>query len=142
MTKAEINARLATPLTASQLKKTPLVELEAMVATAKPKARILTDRVILTPGTAEDVKPTKAGSKRHLLAQALQRGTTIEHLMELLSWNRDTVSSALRTDMKAIGLGVERRTGKYYLLLPEGVKRIPARDATVTKAEALVAACK
>lgn len=105
------------------------------------KARTLDDRVIQEPGKLEDVKPTKEGSKRALLVMALQRGATIEHLMEVVGWNRDTVSSAIRTDLKAIGLGVERRDGKYYLLLPEGMKDLPLRDATTTKADALVAAC-
>ena len=106
------------------------------------KPRELPDRVMLEPGKPEDVKATKAGSKRHLMAEALAKGATIEELMAKLGWNKDTVSSALRTDMGALGLGVERKAGKYYLLLPEGVKRIPAHDADTTRADALVAACK
>lgn len=108
-------------------------------AKADPKAG---DRVILAPGKADDVKPTKVGSKRHLMAEALAKGATIEELMALLSWNRDTVSSALRTDMGAVGLGVERKGGRYFLLLPKGMTRIPARDATTTREDARVAACK
>lgn len=145
MTKAEHNARLATPLTASQLKKTSLAELQAMADAQKPKARKpreLPDRVMLEPGKPEDVKATKAGSKRHLMAEALTKGATIEELMATLGWNKDTVSSALRTDMGALALGVERKAGKYYLLMPKGVKRIPAHDADTTRADALVAACK
>jgi hypothetical protein len=53
-----------------------------MPQTHKPKT--LDDRVILAPGKAEDVRPTKEGSKRALLVQALQRGATIEHLMEVV----------------------------------------------------------
>lgn len=145
MTKAELNARLATPLTASKLKKTSLAELQAKVDAETPKARKpreLPDRVMLEPGKPEDVKATKAGSKRHQMAEALAKGATIEELMETLGWNKDTVSSALRTDMGALGLGVERKAGKYYLLMPKGVKRIPAHDADTTRADALVAACK
>ncbi|MFD3191176.1 hypothetical protein ACFMPD_12995 [Sedimentitalea sp. HM32M-2] len=145
MTKAELNARLTTPLTASQLKKTSLAELQVMADAQKPKARKpreLPDRVMLEPGKPEDVKATKAGSKRHLMAEVLAKGATIEELMETLGWNKDTVSSALRTDMGALGLGVERKAGKYYLLMPKGVKRIPAHDADTTRADALVAACK
>lgn len=109
----------------------------------KPKkARALDDRILIKPGKAEDVKPTKEGSKRALLIQALSRGTTFEHLMELLGWNRDTVSSAIRTDVGAIGLGVERRDGKYFLLLPEGMNALPVREATATREVARLAACK
>ena len=109
---------------------------------AAPKPRVLADRVMIEPGKAEDVKATKAGSKRHLMAEALAKGATIEELMATLGWNKDTVSSALRTDMGALGLGVERKAGKYYLLMPKGVKRIPAHDADTNRAAALVAACK
>lgn len=145
MTKAELNARLAAPLTASQLKKTSLTDLQAIVEAQKPKARkprVLPDRVMVEPGKPEDIKATKAGSKRHLMAEALSKGATIEELMEKLGWTKDTVSSAFRVDMGALGLGVERKAGKYYLLMPKGVKRIPAHDAVTTRADALVAACK
>lgn len=64
-----------------------------------PKPRVLADRVLIAPGKPEDVKATKAGSKRHLMAEALAEGATIKELMETLGWNKDTVSSALRTDM-------------------------------------------
>ena len=165
MTKTELNDLLPENLrrkNASQLKKNSKAELidllerrdatqaEAKVlapkATPKPKAspkpRVLADRVMIEPGKPEDVKATKAGSKRHLMAEALAKGATIEELMETLGWNKDTVSSALRTDMGALGLGVERKAGKYYLLLPKGVKSVPAHDADTNRAAALVAACK
>lgn len=172
MTKTELNDLLPENLrckNASQLKKASKADLidmlerrDATQAEAKalrsvddkirdakivkaPKARKpreLPDRVMREPGKPEDVKATKAGSKRHLMAEALAKGATIQELMETLGWNKDTVSSALRTDMGALGLGVERKAGKYYLLLPKGVKRIPAHDADTTRADALVAACK
>ncbi len=116
--------------------------IEVKAAPKARKARELPDRVMLEPGKPEDVKATKTGSKRHLMAEALAKGATIEELMETLGWNKDTVSSALRTDMGALGLGVERKAGKYYLLMPKGVKRIPAHDADTTRADALVAAYK
>jgi len=108
MTKPAQNALLTTPLSASKLKKTAKADLialfDAMPATdaldadlrdarandydpTPPKARkprTLEDRVIVAPGKADDIKPTKSGSKRGLLVQALQRGTTLEHLVELL----------------------------------------------------------
>ena len=148
MTKAEL-AALIGGMTASQIKKTShadLVQMAGEKARVQPKAdrkpRGLDDRVIQAPGKVEDVRPTKEGSKRALLVIALQRGATIEHLMEVLGWNKDTVSSALRTDLKAIGLGCERRKGKYHLMLPEGMKKLPLRDATTSRADALAAACR
>ena len=146
-TKADLNNALLYPLSASALKKTSRADLVAMIEAqdapkAKKPARILDDRVIQEPGKVEDVRPTKEGSKRALLVMALQRGATIEHLMEVLGWNRETVSSAFRTDIKAIGLGVERRKGKYHLMLPKGMKKLPLRDATTSRADALVAACR
>lgn len=143
-TKTALNDMLAKPLTASALKKTAKSDLVAMIKAQPPKARkprVLADRVMIEPGKPEDVKATKAGSKRHLMAEALAKGATIEELMATLGWNKDTVSSALRTDMGALGLGVERKAGKYYLLLPKGVKSIPAHDAETNRAAALVAAC-
>jgi hypothetical protein len=106
------------------------------------KPRSLDDRVILAPGKAEDVRPTKEGSKRALLVQALQRGTTLEHLQELLGWNRDTVSSAIRTDVGAIGLGVERRSGKYFLIMPDGLNCLPVREAKSSRSDAPLSDCK
>lgn len=150
MTKAEL-AALIGGMTASQIKKTShadLVQMAGEKARVQPKAdkparkpRGLDDRVIQAPGMVEDVRPTKEGSKRALLIQALARGCTLEHLESLLGWNRATVSSALRTDVGAVGLGVERKGGKYFLLLPAGMSKLPLRDATTSRADALVAAC-
>lgn len=170
LTKTELNTLLATPLSPSKLKKTSKDDLIAMFDAmpaadaleadfrdaradeptppepkAEPKARkprVLPDRVMIEPGKPEDVKATNAGSKRHLMAEALKKGATIEELMETLGWNKDTVSSALRTDMGALGLGVERKAGKYHLMLPKGVKSIPTHDADTNRATALDAACR
>ena len=38
----------------------------------------------------------------------------------------------------ALSLGVERKAGKYYLLLPKGMKRIPAHNPDTTRPEALL----
>lgn len=112
-------------------------------APAPKKARVVEDRVLVQPATdLKFVKPTNEGTKRHLLAQALLRGATVDHLVEVLGWNKSTVTSALRWDIKEMGLGVERKGDKYFLILPEGVKAIPVRAKDVTRAAALVAACK
>lgn len=107
-----------------------------------PKARVLEDRIITPVGKLEDVKAVSDGSKKHKLAEALLRGATIEHLMEVTGWNRSTTLSALRWDVGQMGLGCERKGGKYFLIMPEGLKRLPLRTSDVTRADALVAACK
>lgn len=172
MTKSDLNDLLPENLrckNASQLKKTSKADLidmlerrDATRAEAKalrsvdnkirdakivkaPKARKpreLPDRVMVEPGKPEEVKATKAGSKRHLMAEALAKGATVEELVKLLGWNKDTVTSAFRTDMGALGFGVERKGGKYFLLFPKKIKRLPVTDKGVSRADALVAACK
>lgn len=110
---------------------------------AQPKPRTSEDRVITEP--AKDLKlvrPATEGTKRHLLVQALHRGATVEHLCEVLGWNRSTVTSALRWDLSQMGLGCERKGEKYFLLLPAGVTALPVREKTQTRADALVAACR
>lgn len=110
---------------------------------APKKTRTTEDRILVQPAKdLKDVKPMTAGSKRHLIAEALLRGTTMEHLAEVTGWKKDVVSSALYYDMKQVGLGVERKGGKLFLILPEGVKKLPLRDKTTSRADALVAACK
>lgn len=123
---------------------TPAPKAETVKAD-KParKARVLEDRVIQKPASdLATVRPMTDGSKRHLLAQAMQRGATLEHLIEVTGWSRSTVTSALRWDMSQVGLGVERKGDKYFLIMPEGLKRLPVREATISRADALVAACK
>jgi len=58
---------------------------------AEKKARALEDRDLVAPATdLKMVRPVAEGSKRHLLLKALQRGATIEHLMEVTGLNRAT----------------------------------------------------
>jgi hypothetical protein len=113
-------------------------------AAAKARApRVMEDRIIVTPANdLKLVKPTGEGSKRHLLAQALLRGATIEELMTVTGWNRSTAQSALRWDVPQMGLGVERKGDRYFLILPQGVNMIPVRAKDMTRADALVAACR
>lgn len=95
----------------------------------KPRApRVVEDRIIVAPANdLKMVRPTGEGSKRHLLAQALLKGATIEDLMEVTGWNKSTATSALRWDVPQMGLGVECKGEKYFLILPQGVKAIPVR---------------
>ncbi len=100
------------------------------------------DRILVQPtDDATKISPIRAGTKRHLMAVALARGTTLEHLAEVTGWRRDVVSSALYTDFKAAGLGIERKAGKLHLILPEGVKRLPVREAATSNKDT-IAACK
>lgn len=111
-------------------------ELPVMPAAKKQKAAPTTgkgneDRILVHPtDDATKISPIRAGTKRHLMAVALARGTTLEHLSEITGWRRDVVSSALYTDFKAAGLGIERKAGKLHLILPEGVSELPVRNAT------------
>lgn len=121
----------------------PKAEKPAKAAPAPKKARVLEDRVLFAPATdMKMVRPVGEGSKRHLLAQALLTGATVERLMEVTGWNRATAASALRWDIPQMGLGVERKGDTYLLVLPEGVKAIPVKAKDQTRADALVAACR
>lgn len=124
----------------------PKADKPAPAPKAAPKPRApkpLEDRIIVAPANdLKMVRPTGEGSKRHLLAQALLKGATIEDLMTVTGWNKSTAQSALRWDVPQMGLGVERRGEKYFLILPEGVKAIPVKAKDMTRADALVAACR
>ena len=122
----------------------PLPAIEGKKQKAAPaKTRKGTeDRILVQPtDDATKIRPIRAGTKRHLMAVALARGTTLEHLSEITGWSRDVASSALYTDFKAAGLGIERKAGKLFLILPEGVKRLPVREAA-TSTQDSIAACK
>lgn len=100
------------------------------------------DRILVHPtDDATKISPIRAGTKRHLMAVALARGTTLEHLAEITGWSRSVVSAAIYTDFRAAGLGIERKAGKLHLILPEGVKRLPVRESA-TSTQDSIAACK
>lgn len=167
MTKEAINVLLAVPLTASQLKKVSKADLiakfDAMPASdaleadlrdaradetpptapATRKPRTLEDRVIQKP--ADDFKHVKAvqeGTKRHILIKALETGATMDDLIAALGWSRDVVSSALRYDLGQMGLGCERKAGRYFLLLPKQLRRVAVKAKGQAAGEVLLAACK
>jgi len=119
-------------------------ELPAMPAAKKekPTTRGTEDRILVNPTTdVSKIKPIRAGTKRHLMAVALARGTTLEHLAEITGWSRSVVSAAIYTDFKTAGLGIERKAGKLFLILPEGIKRLPVREAAASTQDS-IAACK
>lgn len=157
MTKAEL-AVIIGGMTPSQIKKASHADLVQRAGEASKPTTVLDDSEQLTPTTktrkgtedrilvhptddATKIRPIRAGTKRHLMAVALTRGTTLEHLSEITGWSRDVVSSALYTDFRAAGLGIERKAGKLFLILPAGVKRLPVREAA-TSTQDSIAACK
>lgn len=90
-----------------------------------------------------ELKPIRAGTKRAILAEALARGATIEELCAATGWNRATVQSAFRTDLKPMGYGVHRDAkGIYRLDLPKKAKRPAIRAAGETAEQVMVAACR
>lgn len=101
---------VADGIEANPSKAAPAPKAEKPANPAPKKARVLEDRVLVAPATdMKMVRPVGEGSKRHLLAQALLTGATVERLMEVTGWNRATAASALRWDIPQMGLGVERK---------------------------------
>ena len=125
MTKSELNARLPVPLTASQLKKISLADLQARVDL--PKRQVLDDSEQLTPtrrkkadgilfAPAEAQKEPKSGSKRAAILDLLRAGTDVDEIAAATGWKRDVASSCLYVDVKGAGWGVERIDGRLFLL--------------------------
>ena len=141
MTKQEIARELEAlgiTLTASQIKKTSLPDLNAMLTKAKAsnvvalpkKVRALEDRVLVEPTTdLSNVRPIREGTKRHAMVQALLNGCTLDQLATATGWARDVASAAIYTDLKAAGLGVRRENGILHLMLPKGSNVVPLRAA-------------
>lgn len=143
MTKSELNARLSLPLTASQLKKISLADLQARVDALRSESnhfgidpdtdQVLDDSEYLTPTrkprSADGIliqpsdvqKKPKPGSKRALILDMLRMGTTLDKIANATGWSRAVASSALYVDVKGAGWGVERVDGRLFLL-PRGGK--------------------
>jgi hypothetical protein len=133
MTKNELNALLPVPLSASDLKKISLADLQARVD-ALPPAQVLDDSEQLTPtkkprpaqdgilfAPRAERKDPKPGSKRAQLLNLLRAGTTVDEIAAALSWQRSAASSALYLDVRdTSGYGVERIGGRLFLLPREG----------------------
>lgn len=147
MTKQEIARELealGVTLTASQIKKAKLEDLDAMLTKAKKpsnvvalptpkKVRTLEDRVLVEPTTdLSNVRPIREGTKRHAMVQALLKGCTLDQLAEATGWKRDVAGAAIYTDLKAAGLGVRRENGLLILMLPKGSNVLPLRPAAAT----------
>lgn len=117
--------------------------IEAKAPKAAPKATD-TGHIYCEPcADIVDLKPIRAGTKRAILAQALAKGATIEQLCDATGWNRATVQSAFRTDLKPMGYGVHRDAkGIYRLDLPKKAKRPAIRAAGETAEQVMVAACR
>jgi hypothetical protein len=119
LSKRELNQKLRQPLSESALKKLSKEALVEKLEAEKPRSRGA-DRVLfdLRP---DELKLPRTGSKRHLLIHALDAGLTLEEMEKSLGWKRDTITSAIYLDVRACGLGVERRDGSLRLLKPENL---------------------
>ncbi len=124
MTKNELNARLPVPLTASQLKKIRLADLQARVDTYQ----VLDDFEYLTPtrkprsadgilfAPSDTQKAPRAGSKRAIMLDLLRAGTTVDEIAAATGWSKDVASSGIWGDVKGTGHGAERIDGRLFLL--------------------------
>jgi hypothetical protein len=73
-------------------------------------------------------KMPKAGTKRFTIMSAMAKGCTVEELQALCPradngepWERQSVTSALRTDVRDLGWAYEVKGGKLFLQVPKGV---------------------
>jgi hypothetical protein len=76
------------------------------------------------PKPALAFKPAKPGTKRALMAEAVLRpeGATLDALMNLTGWDRNTTQGAIIWDLcSQMGMGVRRDGDRYYGSLPKGV---------------------
>jgi hypothetical protein len=77
---------------------------------------------------ADAPKIPKAGTKRYIIMSAMAKGCTVEELQALCPradngepWERQSVTSALRTDVRDLGWAYEVKDGKLFLQVPKGV---------------------
>jgi hypothetical protein len=68
-----------------------------------------------------EVKIPRATSKRYAIMSAMAKGVTVDDLLKLTGWERNSVTSALRTDVRALGFGYHVKAGVLTLEVPEGV---------------------
>jgi hypothetical protein len=76
------------------------------------------------PKPALAFKAARPGTKRALMAEAVLRpeGATLDALMNLTGWDRNTTQGAIIWDLcSQMGMGVRRDGDRYYGSLPEGV---------------------
>lgn len=81
------------------------------------------DKLFFTP--KEQPEPFKSGMKLHSMAAAMLEGATLDELSMITGWIPETVSGTFAGSLKVKGYGVERRGGRYYLLLPQGLEELP-----------------
>lgn len=91
------------------------------------KAERMADGLREATKNADAPKMPKAGTKRHIIMSAMAKGCTVEELQALCldkdgkPWERQSVTSALRTDVRDLGWAYEVKGGKLYLQVPDGV---------------------
>ncbi len=126
MTKADLNALLpeAERYSVAQLRKVTAATLRAMVGRRRALSGRSADRIFFKPvKRSEDLKLPRAGTKRALIVQALADGVTVDDLAARLGWTKATAQSAIYTDIRPMGLGVERRVGSLWLITPKDFEK-------------------
>lgn len=102
-------------------KKHTVAVLTKYLATLKgaPKTRIKDG---VRDAVGEEVKIPGRDTQRFVILKAMKEGTTIEGLMKVTGWTRQSVTGALRTDVRdACGLSYEVKGAMIKLILPKGV---------------------
>lgn len=142
LTKADLATKLAAagqPLTASQIKKATIADLTAMVdaihvdnvqmpaAPTMPKMKRAPKASAHAPKA--EVKKVKAGTKREQLLRALVAGATAEQIDALCvtaegkPWSKAAAAAARGVFWRSqMGMGTKVEGGKYYVVLPDGMK--------------------
>jgi hypothetical protein len=123
-----------------QVRKSPPIDLDRDPTPDEPKrkrapkssAKVVSIHTAKKPAAALNrppkpalaFKPARPGTKRALMAEALLRpqGATLDALMNVTGWDRNTTSGAINWDCcTQMGMGVRRDGDRYYGSLPEGV---------------------
>lgn len=101
-------------------KKHTIAALTKILATSKNagKSRMADG---IRKATTDEVTVPGRDSKRMVILKALKEGATIEGLMKVTNWKRQSVTGALLTDVRAIGFSYEVKGPTLKLIMPKGV---------------------
>lgn len=68
-----------------------------------------------------EVKIPRSTSKRYAIMAAMAKGVSVDDLLKITGWARNSVTSALRTDVRMLGFGYHVKAGVLTLDVPKGV---------------------
>lgn len=107
--------------------------LKASLARLQESGEFYTGRGETAPdklffGPKEAVEPFRRGMKLHAMAAAMLEGATLDELSMITGWIPEVVTTEFYQYLREKGYGVERRSGRYYLLLPPGGEQLPLID--------------